>query len=254
MSKRCSIYIIIALTMILSLGAQVVLAADTDAAMADRARVCGVFSGTIDQVQASVHEGAIKADAATQLLSPLVAACEAQLPLAPFEDKLAEGLAKRVPPPLIIRALDRKLGDYRFALGLLGGPSEELNPELLIVIGEGLSKGVSRDVFEDYMSSYSKEPAGSLLSGAEMTSLLSQADFDYQLTRSMLDAGFESGEISPQWRYFIRIVLVARQRGISDVAIADAAKAVLADGGSLTDVSSRLGFTSRSLTGRNISN
>lgn len=222
--------------------------------MIARARTCGVFSGTLDGIESSLVDGSLSEADGTQLVSLLISVCEAKLPLAPFEDKLAEGLAKKVSPPFIVRALDKKFDEYLFARELLQASGEVVAPQLLIVLGEGLSKGVPRDHFEKYVSSYAGQAEESFLAGMEMTSLLSQAGFDYQLTQSMLDAGFSSGGIPSQWRYFIRIVLVARQRGESDVAIAKAAKTVLADGGSLADVSSLLGFTSRDLTGRGISN
>jgi len=227
---------------------------NVSADLVERARTCGVFSGTIDQVNSSVLDGSLEEAEGEKLLSPLVAACENKLPLAPFEDKLAEGLAKHIPPLLIARALNKKLDEYKFAKGLLGAPAKDADPQLLIVLGEGLSKGVPRQDFEGYVSSYGDQASEPFLVGMEMASLLSQAGFDYKLTSSILDAGFAANSLSPQWRYFIRIVLVARQRGLSDDFIAEAAKGVLGDGGSLGDASTRLGFTSRDLTGRDISN
>lgn len=254
MNKHCRIYLFAAIAVSLILGAKPAPASGDLAAVADNARDCGVFSGSVDQVRSSVLGNGLREADGVLLLKPLLAACEKGLPMAPFEDKLAEGLAKHVPPPSIARALNKMLGEYGYALELLGGPSAEMSPAMLVVMGEGLFKGVPRDVFKDYMASFGREPADPLLNGAEMTSLLSQAGFDYSLVKPMLEAGFKANGLSPEWRYFIRIVLIARQRGLSDSSIADAAQGVLAEKGSLTDVSARLGFTSRDLTGRNISN
>jgi len=237
------------------LGASCVWAGDVGLVeTADRARACGVFSGTVGQIESAAVDGSLSDTEAVSLLSSLVAVCTEKLPLAPFEDKLAEGLAKRVDPSSIVRALDRKLDEYRFARDRLQASRDGVNPQSLVVFGEGLSKGVPRQDFENYVSSYGDHAPEPFLIGMEMTSLLSQAGFDYQLTRSMLDVGFAVNGLSPQWRYFIRIVLVARQRGLSDTAIAEAARTVLADSGSLGDVSARLGFTSRDLSGRGFSN
>lgn len=254
-NKSCSPYFAALLALCLIAGAS--LAWASDAANADpveRARSCGVFSGTIDRVESAVREGGITRDDADRFLGVLIDVCEEGLPLAPFEDKLAEGLAKRVAPPLIVRALNNKLDDYRFAQQLLADPPDAPRPQLLVLLGEGLSKGVPRSVFEDVISVFNDQPASMLKNGLEMASLLSQVGFDYQLTRSILDAGFSAQSLSPQWRYFVRIVLMARKRGESDSNIASAAREVLTSGGSLRDVSSLLGFTSRDMTGQENSN
>jgi hypothetical protein len=224
------------------------------AKMADRVRECGVSSGMIGQIESSTIEGSFSEAEAVLLLSPFVAVCADSLPLAPFEDKLAEGLAKRVGPSSIVRALDRKLDEYRFARDLLQSSRGSVDPKSLVVLGEGLSKGVSRQDFENYVLSYGEHAFDQFLIGMEMTSLLSQTGFDFRLTRSMLDVGFAGNNLSPEWRYFVRIVLVARQRGLTDDAIAEAAGTVLEDSGSLADVAVRLGFTSRDLSGRGLSN
>jgi hypothetical protein len=221
--------------------------------VADQARSCGVFSELVGQLEASVVDGTLSQKNAVSLLSPLVDVCLEKLPLAPFEDKLTEGLAKRVAPPFIVRALNKKMDEYKFARDLLQQVGD-VNTQAIVIMGEGLSKGAPRQDFENYVSSYGDKPFDSFLVGMEMTSFLSQSGFDYRLTSSMLDAGFSSGSIMPQWRYFIRIVLVARQRGLSDSAIAKTARTVLADGGSPSEVPSLLGFTSRDLTGYNNSN
>ena len=255
MNRHCRTYLFAALTACIFLIGSTVWAGNAGLVdVAAQARSCGVFSGLVGQIEISVADGTLSDATGVSLLSPLVVVCSEKLPLAPFEDKLAEGLAKHVSPPFIIRALNKKLDEYTFARDLLQTSSDGLDSQSLVILGEGLSKGVPRQDFERYVSSYREEAPKAFLVGMEMTSLLSQTGFDYQLTRSMLDTGFSSDSLTPQWRYFIRIVLVGRQRGLSDTAIAKAAQTVLVDGGSLGDVSTLLGFTSRDLTGRGNSN
>lgn len=220
----------------------------------DRARACGVFPDSIDSVRAAVASDRLPESEGKALLTPLLEACTEKLPTAPFEDKLAEGLAKRVPTPLIVRALDQKLDAYRFINTLLVGNFEKVDPELLVVLGEGVSKGAPQSDVAAYVSTFSKEHPTPFLTGAHMVSLLGQAEFNYELTRSMLETAFAMGGPSSEWRYFIRLVLVARKRGLEDKDIASAARKVLGVKGSLNDLSARLGFTSRSLTGRSVSN
>ncbi len=93
-------------------------------------------------------------------------------------------------------------------------------------------------------------PDAFFLTGLAMISYQGQAGFDSALTRKILAQAAESGGIAPEWRYFVRIILAARRRGVEDAAIAKAAVVSLREGKSVTDVMTRLGFTGRSLSGQ----
>jgi hypothetical protein len=256
MNRRYSLHTLaLLLALCLSFQARPAGAGDASfSSLADRARECGVYSETVDRVRSAVASGDLSEPDGASLLAPLIDACGLKLPLAPLEDKLEEGLSKRVRPPLIVRALQTRIRDYLFVAGLFSGPRDKIDQRVLAVLGEGVSKGTPRGDVEAYVAEFSGQPPEPFLTGAEMVSLLGQAHFDYKLTRSVLQAGFDAGSLTPDWRYFIRLVLIARQRGLKDREIADGAAAVLSDDGSLGDVSIRLGFTSRSLTGRSNSN
>ncbi|WP_319583615.1 hypothetical protein [uncultured Pseudodesulfovibrio sp.] len=256
MNRRYSLHTLtLLLVLCLSFLAHPAGAGDVSlSSLAARASECGVFPETVDRVRSSVASGDLTETDGASLLEPLLDACDQKLPLAPLEDKLEEGLSKHVRPALIVHALRTRIDDYLFVSELLPGPRDKVDPRVLTALGEGVSKGAPRDDVKAYVEEFSGQPADPFLTGAEMVSLLGQARFDYTLTRSVLGAGFDAGSLTPEWRYFIRLVLIARQRGLSDKEIADGAAAVLAGQGSLGDVSIRLGFTSRSLTGRSISN
>ncbi|XXJ20840.1 hypothetical protein ACR42D_15130 [Desulfovibrio caledoniensis] len=256
MNRRYSLHALtLLLALCLSLLAHPAGAGDAGlSSQVDRAIECGVFPETVDRVRSAVASGDLSEADGASLLTPLIEACDLKLPLAPLEDKLEEGLSKRVRPPLIVRALQTRIGDYLFVAELLPGPRDGVDPNVLVALGEGVAKGTPREDVEAYVTEFSGQPAESFLTGAEMVSLLGQARFDYALTRTVLKAGFDAGSLTPEWRYFIRLALIARQRGLKDREIAEGAAAVLADHGSLGDLSIRLGFTSRSLTGRTISN
>lgn len=252
MSKHCSLHTL-ALLLAVCLAFQAVPAGAQDeslSSLAVRARECGVFPETLDRLRVEVRDGLLTEREGIALVRPLIEACGQGFPLGPFCEKVEEGLSKRVPPMIIARALDEKLRDYVSARSLLPGPPREINPRLLEVVGDGLSKDVPRTDFESYVVDFAAQPPGPFLDGAEMVSLLGQVGFDYSLTRTMLEAGFASGGLTSEWRFFIRTVLVARQRGISDQQVALEAARVLAEQGVPADVSARLGFTSRSLSGR----
>jgi len=251
MNKLCSIAILIAFWSLIVFGVQPSLAVGgTLADQNTRALECGVSSESLDEVEALVKAGSFSEGEGVALVSPLLTACEKGLPVAPLQDKLAEGLAKQVAPLRIVQALNVKLEAYGNASLLLNRHMKSVTPEVLGVVGEGLSRGVSQQDFEDYVAEYNAQPPEIFLTGAEMISLLGQIGFDPEQTRTMLEAGFVSGGLTPQWRYLVRVVLVARQRGVADSTIGEAAAAVLSERGTVNDVSARLGFTSRSMTGR----
>lgn len=255
MRRRFSFYGFVLAGLLCLLAAPAVLAAELSLPETTaRAQECGVRSETLGLVSAAVEEGSLAEADGAGLLMPLIEACADQFSLTSFEDKLAEGLAKRVPAARISAVLEAKLDAYRFVRNLLSPRFAHLDPELLTVMGEGVSQGTPREDVARYVADFSGRPTGPFLIGAHMVCLLGQSSFDYGLTRDILEKAFAAGGPSPQWRYFIRLVLVGRQRGLSDGEIASAAGRVLADGGSLKDVSSRLGFTFRSLTGRPDSN
>ena len=254
MVKYFSIFMLTFLLSLTVMGGQAAFAEGSFAATSGRAISCGVSPESVGQVEALVREGGLTDAEGAILISPLLAACEKHLPSAPFEDKLAEGLAKRVAPQRINAALDAKLSAYGVARALLERHLDPVDPNVLSIVGEGLCRGAERQDFESFIAQYHAQPAKEFLAGVEMVSLLGQIDFDSVQTHAMIEAGFNSGGLTPQWRYIIRIVLVARQRGLSDTVIGEAATAVLAEGGAVSDVSARLGFTSRNLTGRSNSN
>ncbi|MBG0791072.1 MAG: hypothetical protein H0S80_11305 [Desulfovibrionaceae bacterium] len=255
MNRRCRISGWVLAGLLCLLAVPAASAADIPyAEAAARARECGVLSETLGLVASGVEEGGLARDEGAALLMPLIEACANRFPLAPFEDKLAEGLAKHVPAPRIIKVLEDRLAAYRFVRDLLAPRFRDVDPELLVTMAEGVSQGTPRDDLKRYVAEFSSESPEPFLTGAHMVCLLGQSSFDYALTRDMLEAAFAEGGPLPQWRYFIRIVLVGRQRGLADADMAAAARRVLETGGTLNDVSSRLGFTSRSLSGRVDSN
>lgn len=236
--------------MALLLGwASIVSAGDGLESVRQGAVTCGVSAESVDRIETLRSSGKATDEMAESLLSPLLAACVEQLPLAPLQDKLAEGTAKHVPPPFIVRALNKLLGEYRFARQLLMTTRGSASPEALSTIGEGLDKGVPREDFETYVHQYSELSEEVFTTGVTMISLQGQADFSYALSKRIIDRGVQTGELSSGWKYFVRIILAARKRGMTDERIADAAVAVMDAGGSVSDVMNELGFTSRYLGG-----
>lgn len=248
--NRCSRALPILALLLACLAAGPVRAAgDSFSALADKARSCGVSGETVNGLASQVAQGLIGGDQAGALLAPLLAACGERLPLAPLEDKLAEGLAKRVPVELILPVLTRRLDAFRQArLMLEGAPGD--SPEALLALGEGLDLSVPASSFEAYLSEFRPLTGDRFLTGLSMVAYQGQAQFDNALTLDMIRQGVASDSLAPGWRYFVRIILAARRRGLDDAAVARAAVETLREGGAVTGVVTRLGFTGRSLSGQ----
>ncbi|WP_243543910.1 hypothetical protein [Pseudodesulfovibrio tunisiensis] len=211
------------------------------------ARQCAISPETLQRLDRVAGDDALMK---RTILNVLDEACEASLPMRHFDGKLAEGLAKRVPLDVLAEALRQRLANYRTAADLLRKGTGSVDSECLEIMGEGVSSGVPSQDFQTYAATFGGNPVEPFRTGAEMVALLGQANFDFGLTLSMLRAGFKADALSPDWRFFVRVVLAARARGISDPEIAEAATAALANREPVREAMARLGFTDRSLSGR----
>lgn len=213
--------------------------------MANRAGKCGVSEEAVELAR-SLSESDGKASA---VLSPLLDACIEQFPLESFEKKLAEGVAKSVPAAVIARVLNKKLASYSFGRELLLTSVGSLDPETLETVAQGVERGVSRKLFQQYAESFASLPPAQFRVGLEMISLQTQAGFDPELTMAILKQGQSTQSLSAGWRHFVRVILFARQKGVDDKTVANGAIRVLAKEGSVSDVLPELGFTGRNLSG-----
>jgi len=248
MSRRFRNFLVLA-GLLAWLAATPALAGGTFAAGADKARRCGVSGEIVNTLASLMARGTLDEGQAEALLAPLLDACGEKLPLAPIEDKLAEGLAKNVPPERIAPVLGQRVADYRRGRVLLTTGRGDATPEALTVVGEGLAMGASEADFAAYLAAFGKLPEPTFLTGLSMVSYQGQAGFPPDLTLGVIREGVEAGSLGDGYRYLVRIILAARRRGLGDAAIAEAARATLRDGKPVTDVVTRLGFTGRSLSG-----
>lgn len=248
MNRRYSAYLVTSLVIIVLLAPVVARGGSGFDSVAERALNCGVSPESVAQAR-KFSGDSVPDNEAVALLAPLLAACVEQLPVGPLEDKLAEGVAKNVASQFIVRALEKRLDGYRFARELLLTTTGRLDQKIIVIVGEGLDNGVPSANFEAYASTYGKQPSDAFHTGITMVSLQGQAGFDFGLTNTIVAQGFESGTLSSDWRFFVRVILAARERGIADAAIAQAATAVLVDGGPVSSVMPQLGFTGRDLGG-----
>jgi len=248
MNSRSSLYIATLVVFAVSLSFLPASAAGKLEDMAAHALNCGVSSESVEQIRGLSSAGASE-DAAVAVLSPLLNACVDQLPVSPLEIRLSEGVTKRVPLPAISVALEKQLASFRLAREILLTTTGSLNESALEVVGNGVGKGVVRSDFEAFATEFGKQPVEVFLTGLTMVSLQGQIDYDYALTQRILEKGIQAETLSPDWQYFVRVVLAARKHGIEDRIIADAAVDVLDKGEPVSSVLPELGFTDRDLAG-----
>lgn len=216
----------------------------------EKALECGVSPYLVDQLESSEIHGEIEGQYKVALLASLINACNEGLPVRPFELKLTEGLSKHVHPSKIVIVMDRMRLKFIEAQKILEVEYDEIDSGLLSIVGDGLVNGVSADFFSAFLTRHKNLQASRLSIGLEMASYLAQYDFNHSYINDIVDSYSVAPEVSQAWRYFVRVIVVARDRGITDLAIKDAAIKGLQDGGSPNDVASLLGFTLRNMRGQ----
>lgn len=211
---------------------------------------CGVSVDIVKEVHSSVAQGKLSEKLGASLLNQLLEACVEQFPMAPFENKLAEGLVKGVPGQSIVGVLGKRLEGYRFSRELLLTSVGRLDDDALIAMGEGLAMHVAPSDFKRYASEFADLSPESFMTGLFMVSYLGQVNFNYSLTEKIVSLAVEKNAFQPQWRHFIRVVQAARSKGMDDATICNAALEALKENESVADVLPRLGFTRRDLSGQ----
>ncbi|MBE1424516.1 hypothetical protein H4684_001148 [Desulfomicrobium macestii] len=168
---------------------------------------------------------------------------EQGLPQAPFAAKVEEGLAKRVRAQAIIHALDVIRGDYDFARDTLRRSGAEPTPDDIALTGDSLRLGLTR--LELTAMADLNPPPPMLATAARTRAALNAIGFPTPLSGEIMRQGLTLGSLTPGWEQLFRVVQRTREAGIPDVAVADAAARVLADGGSPAELLQELGLTGR---------
>lgn len=166
------------------------------------------------------------------------------LPLEPCMGKIEEGLAKRICTGAITQALERKIDDYRFVQTLIPGVVPEgagksFSEADLTILGDSLSSGVSRQKLAGFIELAPPAPLPMLAIAVENLALLKQIGFDEGLAEQILFTGLRLKRFTPSWRYLARVIVVARNKGITDRDITQAAGVVPAAAANRISVSQR---------------
>ncbi len=217
------------------------------------AREAGVPETTLNRVLALGYEKQVEPSAMGNLLLILAQSQREKLPLQPFLSKIEEGMSKKVATARIEQVLKNKLEDYRFTRSLIDrfmkgqGKVEPVTPEYHVRLTETLYCGVSRSDLEGLLSEFPQSSLPIVTRGAEMLASLKQIQFDPKLSEQIVDTAVKEGFSTAEQRNFLRIIALAKQKGLKDDQIAAVTLKIIADRGSQSEFSSQLGISAQDL-------
>jgi len=166
----------------------------------------------------------------------LTTARRAGLPSNPFAEKILEGLAKNVPPHLILSALDSQLEVYGEAKAIVGATSggglgEEALDSVALAIQRGVSPKALRELYHDV------SPGAEVIfhSAQAMADLKDLGFSDYQ-GRRMVEAAVNAGYFTHEEPLFTAVISKAQKSGLSNHDLADKLEAGLRQGYPLSKV------------------
>jgi len=220
------------------------------------AQSAGVGSTTLNHLLTLGYQNEVESKAMAGFIRVLTEAQREGFPLEPFTNKIEEGVAKRVPSPLIQTVLAKKLEDYRFTKSTIQETFEkhgEKNPVIphgyLLRLSESLSCGLSREELRTLLEHASSPPVlPPLAMAAETMASLKQNQFDPAMAQQIAIVGLKHNYFTPERRDTARIIIVAKKKGISDLTVTTAALETFQRKGTLEGLASRLGVTSGDLT------
>jgi len=193
----------------------------------ERACQAGLPREVLTRLLSQGYEGGVAAEHMARWIDFLREVHEEGLPWAPFSDKIQEGLAKRVPPPLVFNVLEKKRSDYRFVRDALkespagGGASAKAAGEPLAFLAESLGWGLSREEVKEILHGAPSPDA--LGETAQVWAVLKQLRFDEAGTRRLVFTGMEEGYFVPSNAGLSRVFGAARRKGVPESRIVEAA-------------------------------
>jgi len=200
-------------------------------------------AASVASLEKALDEGRLTREESAAIEATIEQARAQGLPTAPFAAKIDEGLAKRIPGRAILHALEAMRDDYAFSRDTLAQAGGTPSPEDIALAGDSLRLGLSRQELSALAAQ--KPPAAMLATAARTLAYLKAVDFPSALANGILRQGLASGSLTPGWTQLFRVVQRAREAGVTDQALAEAATRTLLDGGGPGELLQDLGFTGR---------
>lgn len=244
--------IVLAAALPAELNAQTDQAAVTNALTkaVDEARKAGVPDATVITLLALGYEGGVEPASMAGLMRITGEIKKDDLPLEPFVNKIVEGLAKRVQAASIENLLNQKQQDYRFTRSITAaflkkhGLQQQVTPNDLVGIAESLYSGLTRQELTLTMERAPAVPLFTLKRVIYVQASLKQAGFDPKLSDRIISTALESNFFKRQRGGFVRAIIAAKRKGVSDPEIADAALTTMRSGGTVGGFCSQVGVAS----------
>ena len=214
-----------------------------------RAQGAGLPDSVIAQVMALAFDAGFDQAAAARTITVLAEAHQADFDLAPFRERIDEGVAKRVDGARIAAALEERQQRQMLVKERLPQRKDKgADYQAAVVsLADGLEMGLTPQEVEALVQRAGDAPAAMIAVAAEMWALLKQLDFDPQLTDQLMSTGFDRRTLAPAWRHFPQVIVIARRKGVSDAETGAEALKSLETGGAPKELLTRLGFTGRNL-------
>jgi hypothetical protein len=257
--KEISSKVFIALTLLLILFGKDALGQEMKSNVAEavkEARSVGVPTSTLNQLLALGYQHQVDSKMMTSFIQTLTETQREEIPLTPFTNKIEEGLAKRVPHPVIQQVLEKKLDDYRFTRLAIqetfkkrGEKQAAVPPEYLLRLSESLACGISKENLRGLIEQ--APPSSSLPSLAmavETVASLEQNQFDPKMAQQITLIGLTHNYFTPENREFARIIIVAKQKGIPLQKISSITIDTIQKKRTIQDLASRLEVTAADLS------
>jgi hypothetical protein len=211
----------------------------------------GLPDPLVSHVLATLYDAGFDPASAARTLSVLADAQQKGFELQPFRDRIAEGIAKHIDAGRIARALEERLQRQIKVSERLPEDDRRMEPStyqaLVASLTDGLEMGLTLDEIDTLLQQTGDAPLAMTAVAAEMWALLKQLAFAPEMTDQIIAAGLAQQALNPAWRHFPQIVVIARQKGISDAETGAEALKRLQAGGVPADLLTRLGFTGRNL-------
>jgi hypothetical protein len=215
----------------------------------------GVPPKTLNSLLSLGYANQVDPSSMAGFVRTLVEVKRQNLPLDPFVAKIEEGLAKRVSPSVVQQVLTKKRDDYVFTQSTLTtvlkkrGQDQPIASEHLIRISESLACGVTRQTMKSHVEQAPPSATlGQIAMSLEMSASLEQHKFDREAVQRISLAGLKENYFSPETRDLGRVLVAAKQKGVSDQKIASTILEGIQRKESVMDMASRLGVKADDLS------
>jgi len=219
------------------------------------AQDAGVPATTLDHLLSTGYVNQVEPAAMASFIQTLIEVKREKLPLEPFANKIEEGMAKRVPAPVIQRVLMKKKEDYLFTRTTLKetakrtGKDQAIPSEHFVRLAESLSCGISRENMRHYLE---QAPSSSTFSQMDMTfeiaASLQQNKFNPAMTQRIVMTGLKQHYFTPETKDFARVIVTARRKGVPDEKIASTVLSAIQKKDSVRSMATDLGVTEADLS------